>query len=258
MSQQINLYDPALKRKRELLTGLNVAVAGAVMLLVVGAWGGMTRAQANALGKESEDLARQVKAHQDQLAAVSQQLASLKPDPRLAAELASARQLVGLRSEIQAALKKGLGSESVSIAEFMRGFARQAPGGLWLTGFSIADDGSAMEIRGRMTEPSLLPEYIKRLNGEKAFQGRVFATLQVTTPKPATETTGSQAPVEPAAKPMFHEFVLIPAGGPGSPAPSAESGGTPATRVARVLAESTPVAGVALFSGDRAAAGGRP
>lgn len=226
MSQQINLFDAALLRQRELLTITNLAALALALLVAVGGWGALARSQLAAADAEAKSLAPQVKALQDQIVAVGKQLADIKPDARLEAELASARALLVLRSDIVAALKKGLGEDSASFAEYLRGFARQTVSGLWLTGFVIGE-GGAMEIRGRMTDPALLPEYIRRLNSEKAFQGRAFAALKVSAGKavadaPAAGQTPAAAPASAAAP--YHEFVLTPVPGPADAGPGAQEG----------------------------------
>ncbi|MDD5248835.1 MAG: PilN domain-containing protein [Rhodocyclaceae bacterium] len=251
MSQQINLYDPALLRKRELLTAANLAAAAVVLLLLVGGWGAVVRTHLGTLESESQALAPQVKGLQDQMIAMGKQLAERKPDPQLEADLASARDLLALRSALVVVLKKGVGAEAAGYAEYLRGLARQTPNGLWLTGLTISDGGASMEIRGRMTDPALLPEYIRRLDAEPAFKGRAFAALTVTagkaettdqppapapappavqaprsrTPEPAQTPAAAPAPTSATAgPPPFHEFTLTPvpaarpSGAAGSPA----------------------------------------
>jgi hypothetical protein len=162
------------------------------------------------------------------------QLSAMKPDAQLEAELAAARAMLDLHSKQVGELKKGLGAEAGGFAEYLRGFARQAPTGLWLTGFTIKDSGASMEIRGRMTDPALLAEYIRRLDGEPAFKGREFAALKVSAGKldsPEQSTTlpppspipglpaqaltppavPAPAPAPAAAGPApFYEFTLTP------------------------------------------------
>ena len=235
MTQQINLYDPVLLRKRDLLTAANVAIVSAVLFAAVGALGGWERARLAGLEAESRAIAPQAKLLQDQLTAIGRQLAEAKPSPQLEAELAAARARLGLREEILAALSKGFGGDTPSFAEYMRGFARQAQSGLWLTGFIIGEAGAALEIRGRMSDPALLPEYIRRLNGERVFQGRAFSALKVSPAKPAqaeTAAAGTAAPApakpsSPAARPVkapYFDFVLIPVGGPLSEAAGTGTG----------------------------------
>ena len=226
MSQQINLYDPALLRKRELLTAVNLAAAAGALLLLLGVWGALARAHLGTLEGESEKLAPQVKALQDRMIAMGKQLAELKPNPQLEAELASARDLLVLRSALVTVLKKGVGDEAVGFSEYLRGFARQTPSGLWLAGFAISDSGTTMEIRGRMTDPALLPEYIHRLDGEPAFKGHTFAALKIAAGKleaPDQAPPAAPTPTPPAAP------------SPGSPA-------TPATPIPAPAATPVPAA----------------
>lgn len=223
MSQQINLYDPALLRKREWLTATNLAVVAGALLLLVGGWGAAVRMQLAKIEAESRELTPLVKGMQEELVALGKQIAAARPDPKLETELAASRERLQTRGDILAALEKGVGADSPGFAEYLRGFARQAPKGLWLTGFRIGDGGASMEISGRMTDPALLPEYINRLNNEKAFRGRAFAALKIAAGKSEAPVAGSaDAPAAgtanskgaaPAAAP-FLEFTLIPAQGP--------------------------------------------
>lgn len=210
MTQQINLYDPALLRKRELLSAVNLAATVAVLLVVIGAWTVLARAQLATLEAEERTLAPQVKTLQEQMTALAKQVAATKPDPRLEAELASARALLSLRGEVLGVLEKSIGAGAASFAEYLRALARQSVGGLWLTGFAVGDGG--MEIRGRMTDPARLPEYIRRLNSEPAFQGRSFAALRVSPGQTAASSAGTMTAsgAAPAAAAPFHEFVLAP------------------------------------------------
>jgi hypothetical protein len=69
-----------------------------------------------------------------------------------------------------------------------------------------------MEISGRMTDPTLLPEFIRRLNAEAAFFGRSFAALQVNAAKPPPVSAGQNAaPPTMSVLPPYHEFSLAPA-----------------------------------------------
>ena len=245
MSQQINLYDPALLRKRELLTAANLAAAVGALLLLLGVWGALARAHLGTLESESEKLAPQVKALQDQMVAMGKQLAEMKPNPQLEAELASARDLLVLRSALVTVLKKGVGDEAMGFSEYLRGFARQTPSGLWLTGFAIGDGGTAMEIRGRMTDPALLPEYIHRLDGEPAFKGRTFAALKIAAGKldAPDQAAPPATPAPPPATPS-----------PGTPTPPAAP--APATTLTPAVADRAPFLEFTLTSVPMAPAPG--
>lgn len=213
MTQQINLYDPALLRKRELLAATNVAAVAVALLLAMTGWSFSARSQLAALQVESQAVTPQVKTLQEQMTELARQMSTLKPDARIEAELTAARALLSLRGEVLDALQKGIGGGTTGFGEYLRALARQSVSGLWLTGFSVTEGGAGMEIRGRMSDPSLLPDYIRKLNAEKAFQGRSFAALKVSAGQtsPAAGTPAA-APAPAAAAPQapYHEFVLAP------------------------------------------------
>lgn len=236
MSQQINLFNPSLLRKRELLTAANLAIVAVVLLVGVGAWGTAERLQLQRLEAEAQGLAPETKSLQEQLVALTKQVEDAKPSPQLEAQLADAKSQLALRSDILAVLKRGVGGEGTSFGEYLRGLARQTISGLWLTGFSVGEDSAGIEIRGRMSDAAALPEYIRRLNGEKAFKGRAFATLTVdagkgeTTAVPGAAMPAQVAPASTASAPNYLEFILAPVQGAVSSTDSTES-----TKLASVL-----------------------
>ena len=196
MALQINLYDPALERKRDWLALQNVVVGGVLLAAAVGALGMAERSTLPALTAQSATAEMQLKAMRDQVTAMGQRVANRKPDPRLEQELATNRQLLSLRGEVLATLRSSVGPGAQSYAEYLRGFSRQTVSGLWLTGFTVKTAGSGMEIRGNTTDPALIPEYIRRLNKEPAFQGQTFAALKLERPEAKGE--------------LGHKFKLIP------------------------------------------------
>lgn len=216
MSQQINLYDPALRPERELLTAARVALVAGVLLVVMGAWGTWLRIELGQATAEATAAGMTLKQLQDESVAIAAEIASRKPDSRLVQELAGARSLLEVKDEVLAVLAKGLGPGSVGFSEYLRGLSRQSSEGLWLTAFSVADNGAAMEIQGRTLNPALLPEYIHRLNRENAFQGRAFSALTMQAvlppvPAPAAQAAPAAAPPAPVSTtPLYHEFVLVP------------------------------------------------
>jgi hypothetical protein len=211
MAQQINLFDPALQRQRDWLALPNV-VAGAVALIVfVGVAGTLTRQGVPALQAQVAGNETQLKALRDQITAQGQQLANRKPDPRIEQELATAKLLLETQGEVLKVLQRGMGTQAMSYADTLRGFARQTLPGLWLTGVHFAATAGDMTIEGGMTDPALLPEYIRRLNREQAFQGRSFAALQMA----GSAQTPDKTPPTPSSAPAdkqrpFHTFRLIP------------------------------------------------
>ena len=216
MAQQINLFDPALQRQRDWLALSNVVLGAVLLMAIVGAAGSAARSDLPALTAQVASHEVQLKALRDQMTVLGQQMANRKTDPRIEQDLAAAKLLLSARGDVLKILQQRLGPDAVSYAEYLRGFARQSLPGLWLTGFAFNANDGGMEIEGRISDPALLPEYIRRLNREQAFQGRAFAALKLAEgkvePLPANATAAPVATAMPvvARKAAFHEFKLIP------------------------------------------------
>lgn len=209
MAQQINLYDPALLRKRDWFALSNLVLGAGIAALLVATTGMLVRSGLPELQAQTTTGEAQLKAMRDQVLVLGQRVAERKADPRIEQELAAARQLAAARGEVLQALRQRLASGEPSFADYLRGLARQSMTGLWITGFAWDAASDGLEIRGRTTDPALLPEYIGRLNREPAFRGQAFAALTVAEGKPDT-VPGSAAPIPSAQKALFHEFTLVP------------------------------------------------
>jgi len=222
MSQQINLINPAFRKVFDWLTAAPLAIATVFLLLVIGSVASWATIRADKMDQAATQKGKTLKDTQDKLVAMGKLVAESKPNAELAAELVNTAALLKNRTEIVRALEGGIIGSTTGFAEFLRGFARQTPKGLWLTGFTIGASGSDMEIRGRMVNPSALPEYIRRLKTEPVFQGRSFASLSIQRPAEAKEKKALEAMLEASAKspaapvtakessPSFVDFVLKP------------------------------------------------
>ena len=202
------------------------------MLAIVGVastWAGI---QADSQERVANQRAAALKTSQERLLAMSKSIAESKPNPQIASELANAQALIKSREEIMRVLEGGVLGNTVGFSEFLRGFARQVPNGLWLTGFTIGAGGSEMEIRGRTLDPASLPEYIRRLKTEKVFQGLSFSSLTVLRPEEGTDKQIVAAPrdAKGALLPLrFVDFVLMPGTiDPAKPATATTAAAAPA------------------------------
>ncbi|MCX8018229.1 MAG: PilN domain-containing protein [Rhodocyclaceae bacterium] len=214
MAQQINLYDPALRRTREWLTLGHLVLLSIGLALVIAVPGGVARLALPALAQRVAANDAQLKALREQIALIGQTRSARKPDPALEQAVTQRRQELEMRLAVLEALKKhAAAAQGEPHADILRGFARQTLAGLWLTGFFV-EAGGGMEIRGRTTDPALLPEYIRRLNQEAAFQGRRFAALKLEPGKsetaPAAGAASAAAPPAAEKRAPWHEFMLIP------------------------------------------------
>lgn len=206
MSQQINLLLAELRPRRDwfaLPAVVAAAVGGLVLVAGVAAWGNyQVRSLAGAAAQSEANL----KALQQQLQALAHTLGARQPDPALPAEIESLNESLRQRAEALLVLEGDRPASAARHAALMRGFARQIMDGVWLTGFSASGDG--VEIHGRLSDPALLPQYIRRLNGEAAFQGRRFSALDMRdgSAGPAAAPTALGAAAQ--SSPRYTEFAL--------------------------------------------------
>ena len=209
MSQQINLLNPLLRKKRFSFTsagamlyaiGIAMALAAAVAvyenhrLRVIEA---QARATAESL-KKARALHESVTARRGMR----------KPDTALEAKILDLGSQLKARQEIVDALQGGSVGTTAGFSEYMRAFSRQRLDGVWLTGFDIAAGGAALTITGRALSADLVPEYLQRLNREVPMQGRQFASVSIHQPKVMPDPGLAQTKNLKLPLPPFLEFTL--------------------------------------------------
>lgn len=210
MSQNINLFNPALRKQKRLLTVATVAQCLGVVLAALIGYQFYLQRQVAGLTEElraTEGILSSQRGFADRLKGKA---AAAKSDAQLESDIARLESELKLARESMDALKGGAFGNQQGFAEYLRAFSRQALNGLWLTGFTIAGSGE-IEIRGRALSPDLLPSYIQRLNREQVLAGRSFARLEMSRPKPEPVSAKDKAAAKPPALPRFLEFSLATA-----------------------------------------------
>lgn len=211
MTQQINLYDPRLRPRRELATARNVGAATAILLVLLSAFGAYAWISADRRSAELIAVQAEVQAEQERTTALAKAAAERRVTAALAGELARARLQLETRQEVMDVLASGRIGNVEGFSGVMFGFARQAQADVWLTSFSVTGGGEEIEIRGRLLDPAKLPGYVQRLSGESVFHGRRFATLDMRSVEPEAPKADAAAgqPLAPGVFPQrYVEFVL--------------------------------------------------
>ena len=206
MSQQINLFNPAFRKQRLMLSTVTVVQCLAVTLVTLSAFQFYLQQQLNGLNEELSTAQSLLKAQRSYADRLTGDSAVRKKDTVLEAEIAKLEAELKLGRESMDALITGAIGSQQGFAEYLRAFSRQSLNGLWLTGFTIAGSGE-IAIHGRVTNPELVPNYIQRLNQEKVLQGRSFATLEMRQPRPAPAEAGQKGKEEKKT-PRYLEFSL--------------------------------------------------
>jgi hypothetical protein len=186
MSQNINLFGPAFRKQRQLVTMNLLAVCLAITLLALAAILTVLEMDVRGLTEELRAAEALLKAQQGYVAKLQADATVRKAGAQLDAETTRLENELKLARESMDALKSGVIGTQEGFAEYLRAFSRQSVNGLWLTGLTIGRGGE-VEIHGRVVSPDLVPSYIQRLNREKVLAGRSFARLEMVQPKPEPE-----------------------------------------------------------------------
>ena len=185
MAQQLNLFDPRFAPRALRFSAQQglLAVAGILLLTL------LVSAGLRWASEQSAAAGRKAAADQAPLRAA---LAALGASATTGAgpELQQLQTLDAGQRRIRGALEGGAAGVREGHADYLLALARQASGTLWITGFSVSEDGSAVELDGRMTDTAQFTDYLRRLNAEPRFKGRPFAQLNLK----ATDASGAALP----------------------------------------------------------------
>ena len=194
MSQQINLFNPIFLRQKKYFSALTMAQAlGVILLGVIGIYG-YSMFKSGGLAEEAASAAAKMAATQQKLAKVSTEFAPRKKDEALAKDLEKAEAEHASLQQAMTRLKNDEFGDRKGYSAYLRAFARQIVGDLWLTGFSIDGAGSAIGIQGRALQPELVPVYLGRLTQEAVLQGKSFAMLEMQRSKQDDDAAEKKTP----------------------------------------------------------------
>jgi hypothetical protein len=193
LSQQINLYNPAFDRKRDLLSFPGTVTAwGAALGLVIVLMLAMTLRSSNLEHKLAQTAAERDAAQAD-MTRLAGQLAARKANPELAAKVQLLEAALASRKEVMSTLQGGVIGDTRGFSAHLTAFARQSFSGLWLTGLRVSNAGQDVVLEGRAMRPELVPNYLRRLNREEVMRGHAFAELEMRRPESAESGAQTQA-----------------------------------------------------------------
>lgn len=211
MSQQINLFNPAFRKQRTMLSFPRTLALFVLAVLVLGAVGAYRYQVVRGLEQEQASAQSTLAAMRTYADRVKADSAARKGDTAIDGEIARLETEVKAARTVMEALSGGALGERQGFAEYLRAFSRQSLEGLWLTGFSIG--GGQIAIQGRTLQADLVPGYIQRLNREPVLKGRSFSALEMHQAKMEADATGRDAKDGKGAKdvrrtPPYLEFTM--------------------------------------------------
>ncbi len=177
MSQQINLFNPALIEKTTLVTPIKIAGLLGVMFIGLIAYAMYENSVLSQLKIDRQTAAQTLATVQTELKALAQS----KNTNNTQALLTQIEQLEQQETTQQNILKAvGSSQDRNTYAAVLRAFANQNVDGLWITGLNINQDAENLSITGRTLDADLVPMLIAKLHQEPVLKGKVFTDLVMT------------------------------------------------------------------------------
>lgn len=199
MSQQINLFNPILLRRKKYFSALAMVQALALILigsLLVAVY---VNYRSSGLRSEAGKTSAQLGVALAQQARVNAEFGQRGPNPALAAELRKTDADVKALQQIFDLLQTGAIGNTRGYSEYLRAFSRQITDGLWLTGLTIQGAGTEIALQGRTLRPDLVPAYISRLTREPVMRGKSFSMLEIQQPQPEPASSSEAGGTSPKA-----------------------------------------------------------
>lgn len=179
LNQQINLFQPIFRKEKKLLSFrvLIQAISAVVVLLVFML--GWSTAQTWQIQGQLQRLQVQLNTRNAKLGELGKRLALMKTNTSQQDELTALELELTARQKVVDALTRARDSYSRGVSAYLESFARQAPKGVWLTGFSVKAGGEGLIIRGSSLKPELVPVFLQHLSTEPTMAGTQFGLLQI-------------------------------------------------------------------------------
>lgn len=193
MSQQINLLNTALIKRKDFLNAHNIAITlGLFCACLLGYYGYMQQSLQSLSTKRAE-AAEKLATVQAALKETTLLHAPRTPSQALQDEIVKLEQKKTMQQQILQTVNQSWATPEKGYAALMRAFAEQRVEGLWLTSFSIDSKSERLNISGRAMAADLIPEYIAHLGSAPALKGKLFSALNINLPQTSPNNqTGNQ------------------------------------------------------------------
>lgn len=177
-SQQVNLYLPEYRPRRDWLTAGRFMALMLCVVALVAALSGVDYLRRYLLQQEQADTQRVLTAQTRVTEQLERDLASMATDASLLAEVKtrqdSLAQLEGTLATLQ-----NLGQGNITgFSEYLKNMSQASFEGMWLTRISITEAGAKARLEGRAQEGAMVPRFVDRLSsGWSEAEGWSFTRI---------------------------------------------------------------------------------
>lgn len=178
MTQQINLYQDALRAQRVMLPAATIVWLFLSLLLLLVVLFAFWRWELAAARERLSALEADIAAGTQELTTLSA-AAERGPSPALAQRVAEAGKELEAKRRLVTLLSGSGPSNLLGFSDYLEALGRRHIEGLWLTRIVIADGGSELLLEGSTTDERHVPAYLQALAQEPVYAGREFHAFRL-------------------------------------------------------------------------------
>ncbi len=205
MSQQINLFNPIFLKQERYFSAKTMVESLTLILVAMCAFYVYAHGEVRSFEYVAEDAAHQLADARDRFFKLGGELSPQRRSKLLEAQVARTESELRGKQALLESLRDAAADKARGYSQYFAAFARETLPGVWLTGFSVADGGEQLSVRGRVLRPDLVPAYIRALNNEPVMRGRTVTQLKLVAHSEPAPAAGSAAPAGPS---RYVEFEL--------------------------------------------------
>lgn len=179
MKQQINLYQPIFRKRKEFFSAIAMLQLTIAALLLFGGFSGYSLHQLQQLEEQLATSKNNVTKMQVVVAELETERMPKTASKLLQSEVKRVSDELARRTRIVELLSKGTFANTSGFSSHFEALARQHVNGAWLTKITIEMGGAFINLQGVTHAPELVPIYLQRLLQEEVFADTSFNRMEL-------------------------------------------------------------------------------
>lgn len=163
LDQQVNLYLPEFRPRRDWFTGQRLVLLLVVQVLVLGSMAGYDLWRRYTLTQELAVVQQALAAQTSVTEQIESSLASRATDQALVAEVATREENLASLSGTLATLRTLALGNVTGFSEHLKNISRASFDGIWFSEIRIGNGGTSAYLAGKALQSSMVPNFIDRL-----------------------------------------------------------------------------------------------
>lgn len=176
--QQVNLYLPELRPRRDLVTALRLVQIAVVLLVLMLPATLFYTVQRASLRSDLAEVQGLVAEQTERTSRIETAVTERATDQSLVAEMQAREQRLADAEELYAFMSTSNLGNMLGFSTYLMDMSRASFDGLWLTDILIRGNAEYVSLRGNAQQAAMLPDFVSRLAmGESDIRNKRFGRL---------------------------------------------------------------------------------